>query len=150
MLTPVSRATKVLEGDSLLTDHDIYLFKQGTHTRLYEKLGAHPVRKGGRDGVQFAVWAPNAQRVNVIGDFNDWSYDAHPLHPRLDHSGIWEGFIADVPNGAAYKYRLHSHGRDFDKGDPYARYWEAAPRTASRVWEQPYEWRDGDWMRVQR
>ena len=132
--------------DRRLTDHDIYLFKQGTHTRLHAKMGAHRVTESGAEGVRFAVWAPNAQSVSVIGDFNDWRAENHPLQVRPDGSGIWEGFIPDVHRGAAYKYRIESHGRVFEKGDPYARMWEVPPNTASRVWDDEYEWRDQDWM----
>jgi len=81
------------QAPSLLTAHDVYLFREGTHSRLYEKLGAHPCMLDGVAGVQFAVWAPNAARVSVIGDFNGWAKDAHPCAPRADHSGIWECFI---------------------------------------------------------
>ncbi len=132
--------------DRRLTDHDIYLFKQGTHTRLHAKMGAHRVTEAGAAGVRFAVWAPNAQSVSVIGDFNDWQAENHPLQVRPDGSGIWEGFIPDVHRGAAYKYRIESHGRVFEKGDPYARMWEVPPHTGSRVWDDEYEWRDQDWM----
>ncbi|HXW10172.1 MAG TPA: 1,4-alpha-glucan branching protein GlgB [Steroidobacteraceae bacterium] len=129
-----------------LTDHDIYLFKQGTHTRLHEKMGAHSVSDAGRAGVHFAVWAPNARRVSVIGDFNDWRANHDPLAPRSDGSGIWEGFVAGVGHGATYKYRIESQGRALEKGDPFARCWEVPPRTASRVWQGEYEWRDQQWM----
>src|SRR4051812_16200898 len=108
-----------------LTDTDVYLFRQGTHTRLHEKMGSHQVQRNGQDGVQFRVWAPNAERLSVIGDFNDWDAGRHPLQRREDGSGIWEGFIAHVQRGASYKYRIESYGRAFDKGDPYARLWEA-------------------------
>ena len=133
-----------------LTDHDIYLFKQGTHIRLYEKMGAHRVTESGVAGVRFAVWAPNAQSVAVIGDFSDWQGGGHALQARSDGSGIWEGFVPGVQRGAAYKYRIESHGRTFEKGDPYARLWEVPPQTASRVWGADYEWRDQDWMQQRR
>ena len=145
------RDLTVSDGNSLLTDHDIYLFRQGTHTRLYEKMGAHAVQVGGRQGVLFAVWAPNAERIAVIGDFNAWQASAHPLTPRPDGTGIWEGFIPDVSHGAAYKYRIESLGRVFEKGDPYARAWEVPPDTASRVWNEPaYAWRDQEWIQRRR
>jgi 1,4-alpha-glucan branching enzyme len=136
-------------GVSRLTDHDIYLFKEGNHFRLYEKLGAHLMEGNGRQGTYFAVWAPNADGVSVVGDFNRWRTEAHPLRAREDKSGIWEGFIPGVGKGERYKYHLSSrfHGFRVSKGDPYAFYWEAPPKTAPVVWDTFYEWSDGDWMR---
>src|SRR5690554_3278261 len=93
---------------SLITDHDIYLFKQGNHFRLYDKLGAHPMTVDGEQGVYFAVWAPNAERVSVMGDFNGWNKGSHHLRVREDGSGIWEGFIAGVGKGSSYKYHIAS------------------------------------------
>jgi 1,4-alpha-glucan branching enzyme len=134
---------------SLLTDHDIYLFRQGRHFRLYDKLGAHAHTHRDVAGVHFAVWAPNARTVSVIGDFNDWRPGAHPLRARPDHSGIWEGFIAGVPAGSCYKFHLISQLRDYQvaKADPFARRSEIPPRTGSVVWEPGYRWGDADWMR---
>ena len=131
-----------------LTEHDIYLFREGSHTRLYQKLGAHPCSEGGRQGVRFALWAPNAARASVIGDFNDWNPDAHPLQARDDQSGIWEGFVAGPTVGAQYKFHIVSryHGYRVDKADPFAVCSEAPPRTASRVWSLDYVWDDHDWM----
>jgi 1,4-alpha-glucan branching enzyme len=108
---------RVIYGASLLTEHDIYLFRQGTHTRLYEKLGAHPGALNAVDGTHFAVWAPNAESVSVIGSFNDWRSGSHPLQVRADGSGIWEGFIPGVGRGALYKYHLQSrqHGYRVEK-----------------------------------
>src|SRR5690554_4373215 len=133
---------------SLLTDEDVYYFREGTHTRLYRALGAHRVALGGTEGVAFAVWAPNAERVSVIGDFNDWDRERDPLAPRADGSGIWEAFVPGVANGARYKFHVQSRHRGFrtDKGDPFAFYWEAPPATASRVWPLDYEWGDAEWM----
>ncbi len=133
---------------SLLTEHDVYLFRQGTHARLYQKLGAHPRRRNGQDGVQFAVWAPNARRVSVVGDFNGWSPEANELHARWDGSGIWEGFVPGAAHGARYKYRIESQHNGFrvEKADPYARWSEVAPATASRVYGSTYQWQDGAWM----
>jgi len=91
-----------------LTDHDIYLFRQGAHCRLYEKLGAHPVVKDGRPGVLFAVWAPNAQTVSVVGSFNDWDAGRHRLTARADGSGIWQGFVPDIAPGSLYKFHIAS------------------------------------------
>ncbi|HEX2825657.1 MAG TPA: 1,4-alpha-glucan branching protein GlgB [Burkholderiales bacterium] len=128
-----------------LTDHDIYLFREGSHARLYEKLGCHFVSD---DTAHFAVWAPSARSVAVVGDFNGWTAAANELKPRWDGSGIWEGDVSGVKVGAAYKYRIVSpYGSATDKGDPYALYWEEPPRTASRVWKLDYEWNDTDWMR---
>jgi 1,4-alpha-glucan branching enzyme len=134
---------------SRLTDHDVYLFKEGNHSKLYEKLGAHLMRNGSQDGCMFAVWAPNAERVSVVGDFNGWSPGRAPLNARHDHSGIWEGFLPGVGRGALYKFHIESrhNGYRVDKGDPFAFTWEAPPSTASRVWDIDYEWQDQDWMR---
>ncbi|MEM5786406.1 MAG: 1,4-alpha-glucan branching protein GlgB [Syntrophobacteraceae bacterium] len=133
---------------SLITDHDTYLFKEGSHYRLYEKLGSHPVVVDGVAGTFFAVWAPNAERVSVIGDFNGWSRDSHPLSARWDGSGIFEGFISGLGNGTIYKYHIVSryNGYSVDKGDPFAMHWETPPRTASIVWDIGYDWDDTQWM----
>ncbi|HZR03756.1 MAG TPA: 1,4-alpha-glucan branching protein GlgB [Burkholderiales bacterium] len=131
----------------ILTDHDVYLFRQGTHYRAYEKLGAHLGEADGQPGATFRVWAPNARSVSVIGDFNNWNADANHLSARWDHSGIWEGFIARVEPGACYKFRIIGrNGETFDKSDPYAVRTETPPNTASVVWRLDYEWLDGDWM----
>ena len=139
---------KTVHGPSLFTDHDIYLYKEGNHFRLYEKLGAHPMNADGKEGVLFAVWAPNARKVSVIGSFNDWDTKANPLAPRTDESGIWEGFVPGVKKGDIYKYHIESrfHRYRVDKGDPLAFYWERPPRTASIVWDLSYEWNDREWM----
>jgi 1,4-alpha-glucan branching enzyme len=130
---------------------DIHLLHEGTHGRLYEKLGAHPVVRDGTAGVEFAVWAPNAAEVSLIGDFTDWG--ARPI--RLDRepaTGIWHGFVAGLKSGAPYKYRVVSGVRDYrvDKADPYAFYAELPPDTASRVWDLAYDWGDAAWMRDRR
>jgi 1,4-alpha-glucan branching enzyme len=139
---------KVIYGVSLFTDHDIYLFKEGTHYQLYEKLGSHPMTVDGIEGVYFAVWCPDAEKVSVIGDFNGWDKGSYPLVPRWDGSGIWEGFIPGVKKGSLYKYHITSRYNNYsvDKGDPYAFCWELPPGTASRVWDIGYEWNDKDWM----
>jgi 1,4-alpha-glucan branching enzyme len=141
-------AKPVKTGISLLTDHDIYLFKEGNHFDLYEKLGSHVMTVDEEWGALFAVWAPNAEAVAVLGDFNDWDPHAHPLSVRLDGSGIWEGFIPGVGKGALYKYRINSKsdGYTADKGDPFALFWETSPKTASIVWDLERDWEDGDWM----
>jgi len=130
---------------SPFTDMDIYLFKEGNHFRLYEKLGAH-ICNG---GVRFAIWAPNAKSVSVIGEFNNWDKKAHLLSPRQDETGIWEGFIEGIDSGTLYKYHIVSNYNNYevDKGDPYAFYWERPPKTASIVWDLNYEWKDEKWMK---
>jgi 1,4-alpha-glucan branching enzyme len=143
------RPAGVVVGVSLLTDQDIYLFKQGNHFNLYDKLGAHPLVHDGVKGTLFAVWAPNAERVMVIGPFNNWNKDAHPLQARPDESGIWEGFIPGIEPGAFYKYHVASRQQGYhaDKGDPFAFCWEAPPRTASIVCDLAYQWEDHAWMK---
>jgi 1,4-alpha-glucan branching enzyme len=134
----------------VLTDHDIYLFREGTHVRAYEKLGAHPISAAeGTPGTHFAVWAPNAAAVSVVGDFNGWNPASHRLEPRLDSSGIWSGFVAGVRHGSLYKYHIVSRngGYTVNKADPYAFCAEKPPRTASVVWDLSYEWGDGEWMK---
>ena len=133
---------------TLLTPDDLHLFNEGTHFRLYERLGAHLVTFDGVQGAFFAVWAPNARDVSVIGDFNGWTPGAAPLRPAGD-SGIWEGFVPGVRQGALYKYRLRSNvrGHTVDKTDPFGFRFEAPPRTASVVWELEYQWGDQRWMR---
>ena len=130
---------------SLLTPFDLHLFNEGTHGHLYEKLGAH--LSSDPDGATFAVWAPNADSVSVIGDFNSWDKNANQLHPR-EQSGIWEGFIPGVSHGALYKYHVHSRvtRTGMDKADPFAAFSEAPPRQASIVWDLTYDWGDGAWM----
>ena len=142
------------QASTVLTEQDIYLFREGTHFRAYEKLGAHPTegepaRAGGAAGTHFAVWAPNAARVSVVGDFNGWRPDAHPLQQRNDSSGIWSAFVPGVKPGALYKYHIDSrnNGYTVQKADPYAFFNERPPRTASVVWDLSYEWGDADWMR---
>ena len=132
---------------SLLTDDDIHLFTEGTHFRLYRKLGSHPAEVEGRSGTYFAVWAPDAEGVSVIGDFNGWDARTSPLSPK-GVSGIWEGFLPGVKRGTMYKYRVRSrrHGYQMDKLDPYGLYFEVPPRTASIVWDPAYDWGDEEWM----
>jgi len=139
---------RIVLDQSLLTDHDIYLFKEGRHYRLYEKFGSHPGEVAGEAGTHFAVWAPNAARVCVFGDFNNWNPEAHPLAVRPDGSGVFEGFLTGVGAGSRYKYRIvpGDGGADFDRGDPFAFHWELSPRTASVVWDPAHDWRDGAWM----
>jgi len=135
---------------SLLSDFDIDLFNGGKHTQLYKKLGSHPIKKDGVDGVYFAVYAPAALKVEVIGNFNYWNGYEHDLNVRWDSSGIWEGFIPDLKVGELYKYRIYSDhdGQARDKTDPYARLFEMPPKTASVVWNDDYKWKDNDWMKA--
>lgn len=132
----------------LLSDQDLYLFNEGNHLRLYDKLGAHLATVDGVDGTHFAVWAPNARQVFVIGDFNYWNKSRNPLHQR-GHSGIWEGFIPGVKAGQNYKFFIVSNFDNFsaEKADPMAFAAEEAPKTASVVASLDYEWNDGDWMK---
>jgi 1,4-alpha-glucan branching enzyme len=134
-------------GASLLTDQDLYLFNEGTHYRLYDKLGAHVHTVNGTSGVLFAVWAPNAEAVSVVGEFNYWNPESHPLRPNAS-SGIWEGFVPGLSGGALYKYNIVSryHGYAVQKADPIAFHSETPPRTASVVWSLDYEWNDEAWM----
>jgi 1,4-alpha-glucan branching enzyme len=130
---------------------DDHLFAEGTHGRMYEKLGAHPATQGGRAGTEFAVWAPNAESVAVIGDFEGWG--SAPVALALDAaSGIWEGFLPEVGRGASYKYRITSRlgGYRVDKADPYGFRCELPPATASIVWDLDYEWGDAAWMAERR
>jgi 1,4-alpha-glucan branching enzyme len=138
---------RILSDTNLLTDDDIYLFNEGSHSRLYEKLGAHRLNIGGQDGTYFAVWAPDAERVSVIGDFNGWDRATHPLRPQKQ-SGIWAGFLPGVAIGDVYKYHIASRydGYRVDKADPFASYCETPPKTASIVWDLDYSWGDREWM----
>ena len=133
---------------SLFTDFDINLFKAGKHYKLYEKFGSHIVTVDGVTGTYFAVWAPSAKSVTVIGDFNFWIEGEHPLNVRWDDSGIWEGFIPNVGIGSIYKYKIQSSHDDVktEKADPFAKKCEHPPKTASVVWEDNYSWKDNKWM----
>jgi 1,4-alpha-glucan branching enzyme len=132
---------------SLLTDQDFYLFNEGSHYRIYEKLGAHPMTVDGESGTCFGVWAPNAQEVSVVGDFNGWNGSAHKLVSR-GASGIWEGFLPGIGKGTLYKFHIVSRNNGYvaDKADPIATFYENPPRTASVVWDLNYEWNDAHWM----
>ena len=131
----------------MLTDFDLHLLGEGTHVAAFNKLGARVIEHDGQSGVHFAVWAPNARRINVVGDFNQWQGRANPMR-ALGSSGYWETFIPGVGNGAKYKFEVHgADGRTVLKADPAARYFEVPPRTASVVWDSSrYEWRDDEWM----
>jgi 1,4-alpha-glucan branching enzyme len=142
-----NQTTTTMESFSLLTDFDIHLFRSGKHYKLYEKMGARIASHNGQEGAYFAVWAPNARAVSVIGNFNQWAPDKHNLHARWDQSGIWEGFFPDIKHGEAYKYAIHSNtGAYLEKSDPFASFFETPPKTASIVWQPRYEWKDQAWL----
>ncbi len=141
-----------IQTHSLFTDFDINLFKAGKHYRLYEKLGAHIIEVNGVKGVYFAVWAPSAKAVDVVGDFNYWIEGEHKLQVRWDDSGIWEGFIPNIDKGTTYKYKITSHHNNAksEKADPFALYCEKPPHTASVVWDLDYKWKDKSWMETRK
>lgn len=140
-------ANQVL-SHSELTEYDIYLFKSGSHHNLYEKLGSHLVEKDGVMGTYFAVYAPAARAVQVIGNFNYWDGRQHQLHVRWDSSGIWEGWIPKLELGELYKYKIHSNydQKVREKADPYGLVYEQAPQTSTISWDTWFEWSDDDWM----
>ncbi|MFD1768942.1 1,4-alpha-glucan branching protein GlgB [Sphingobacterium suaedae] len=140
--------SEAVRAYSLLTEFDVSLFRSGKHFKLYEKLGSHTVIREGKEGVHFAVWAPNAHAVSVIGNFNGWNPHSHPLYVRWDSSGIWEGFIEGLQLGEVYKYHIHSNtGEHLEKADPFALLNETPPMTASVVSTTWYQWGDSAWMR---
>ena len=145
---PVSQSLLEASG-FLLSADDLYLFNEGSHLRLYDKLGAHRARQGERESVHFAVWAPNAERVSVIGDFNGWDRRSDPLTPRAS-SGIWTGLLPGVEPGARYKYFIESRYNEYKvaKADPFAFAAEEPPQTASLVWDLGYDWNDLGWMQA--
>jgi 1,4-alpha-glucan branching enzyme len=135
---------------SFLSDFDLYLFGQGKHYQIYEKMGAHLRTINGETGVNFAVWAPNALRVSVIGDFNDWNRSANPMRRRHNDLGVWECFVPGLQAGALYKFAIYSHYNHYmvDKTDPYGFAAELRPKTASIVADiSQYRWQDAEWMR---
>lgn len=132
---------------SILYDDDIATFQQGTNYSLYRKFGSKSLTVMGTAGYYFCVWAPNATKVSVIGNFNDWNAETHQLTPRWDKSGVWEGFIPGMKKGELYKYHIIGFkGRITVKGDPLANYWEKRPQTSTITWEFDYQWQDQDWM----
>jgi 1,4-alpha-glucan branching enzyme len=139
--------SRVRDDVSIITEDDLYLFNEGSHFRLYDKLGAHPLNAAGEQGTYYAVWAPNADRVSIVGDFNGWNPTRHPLRSRHS-SGIWEGFLSGVGKGALYKFHIHTKylGYVVDKSDPLAFYSQVPPQTASVVWDLDYSWSDQEWM----
>ncbi|MEO1517410.1 MAG: 1,4-alpha-glucan branching protein GlgB [Bacteroidota bacterium] len=134
---------------SLISDYDISLFRSGKHFRLYDKLGSHVTTFDGQKGTFFAVWAPNATQVAVSGNFNNWDATSHQMSPRWDGSGIWELFVPGIGHGMLYKYTLITQqGHKLEKSDPFARFYEVPPKTASIVWEiDDYKWNDKKWMK---
>src|SRR5436309_15356694 len=140
---PMSRSVAVRDDLTQLFAGDLHLFNEGSHFRLYEKMGAHLASADGQAGAFFAVWAPDAERVSVMGSFNDWNNQSHPLHSK-GQSGIWEGFVPGIEAGTLYKYHIASHygGYRVDKADPFGFRHEEPPRTASVVWDLGYEWGD--------
>ncbi|HSG31395.1 MAG TPA: 1,4-alpha-glucan branching protein GlgB [Thermodesulfobacteriota bacterium] len=138
---------EMIHGVSLFSDFDIDLFKSGHHFKLYEKLGSHPMEVQSTQGVYFSVWAPNAKKVSVIGDFNWWNSESHPLANRWDGSGIWEGFITGIEKGCLYKYKVVSNYYNYsaEKSDPFALLSETPPKTASVVWDLDYKWKEKKW-----
>jgi len=136
------------EQDSvLLTSFDLHLFNEGGHNQLYKKMGAHLTEIDGHQGTYFAVWAPDAERLSVVGDFNGWNSDSDPMTPR-GSSGVWECFVRGLGKGSIYKYHLRSrfHMYQVNKADPYGFHHETPPRTGSIVWDLDYKWGDEDWM----
>jgi len=141
-------SSKPVWNYSLFSFDDISNFQAGRHYSLYKVFGNKQLNVLDTAGTYFAVWAPNATQVSVIGNFNHWNPDAHQLFVRLDHSGIWEGFIPDVVAGESYKYHIHGFGGvKIDKGDPFAHMWEKRPLTASITWGTFYDWTDDKWMK---
>src|SRR5438067_7678044 len=132
-----------------LSDWDYHLFNEGSHHRLWEKLGSHPMERNGVAGTMFGVWAPNARAVSVVGDWNGWDPESHPLESR-GASGIWEGFVPRVHKGMKYKYHIvaRSDQYEVDKADPFGVHHETPAKTASIVWDLDYEWNDDEWMRT--
>jgi 1,4-alpha-glucan branching enzyme len=135
---------------SRFSDFDIYLFRQGSHFKLYEKFGAHLMAADdGTEGVYFAVWAPNAKTMSVTGDFNGWNSATNKLSCRADGSGIWEGFIPGLEAGTLYKFHVESSSNKYraNRGDPFAYYAEVPPQTSPIIWDINYQWQDAGWMR---
>jgi len=145
---PAQTLPNAVQPYSRFTEFDIGLFRSGKHFKLYEKFGSHVIEFNGVIGTYFSVWAPNAQYISVVGNFNYWDRGTHPLLVRWDGSGIWEGFIPNVGDGETYKYFIKSStGEELEKSDPFALRWEEPPRTASIVADTYYEWKDTKWMK---
>ncbi|MFW6134734.1 MAG: 1,4-alpha-glucan branching protein GlgB [Elusimicrobiota bacterium] len=148
----MKKKNKILHTSSILSKDDVFIFNEGTHYQLYRHLGAHPVSRDKQDGIHFAVWAPNAESVSVIGDFNNWEPNTHKLKQIHAGSGIWEGIITNLKKGEKYKYHIQSRYQKYgvDKRDPYAFYGEKPPFTASVLWDLNYQWQDQIWMEERR
>ncbi|HCU26101.1 MAG TPA: 1,4-alpha-glucan branching enzyme, partial [Deltaproteobacteria bacterium] len=148
MKTSLLPFTRVSRERHKLGPEDFYLFNEGNHCRLYEKLGAQAAVEAGKSGVRFSVWAPDAEAVSVVGDFNRWNAKQNPLQ-ALGDSGIWSAFVPSLSPAALYKYRLRSRyrGRESEKADPFAFAAELPPRSASQVWDLSYAWNDAAWLR---
>ncbi len=144
----MTNTEKKVIAHSLLSDFDIQLFQAGKHYRLYQKMGAHPISLNGVNGTYFAVYAPAAKSVAVMGDFDYWRGNDYQLNVRWDSSGIWEGFIPGLKHGDLYKYKIHSNnqGQILEKADPFARFCETRPKTSSIIWNRDYRWKDKKWM----
>jgi 1,4-alpha-glucan branching enzyme len=143
--------TKPVWNYSVLYDDDVINFHNGTHYNLYKKFGSKKITVLGEEGFHFTVWAPNATKVAVIGSFNNWDPEAHPLEPRWDKSGIWEGFIPGITSNNLYKYHIKGYkGLVTEKGDPFANYWEVRPATSTITWDMQYEWKDSHWMKTRK
>src|SRR5256714_11454775 len=142
----MSRETSIAKP-RILPDQDLYLFNEGSHYRIYDRMGAHLASSNGQAGAVFSVWAPNARSVSVVGGFNGWDPKTNRLEPRAS-SGVWEGFVPGAQHGALYKFHIDSnrHGYRVDKADPLALWNEKPPRSASVIWDLNYEWHDNDWM----
>src|SRR5579864_2418151 len=146
---PEQVSTGEQDTSSIFSDFDLYLFGQGKHYRIYEKMGAHPRTVNSVEGVNFAVWAPNARAVSVIGNFNGWRHDANPMHLRHIDLGVWECFIPGFRIGELYKYAIYSKYNNYvvEKADPYGFAAELRPKTATIVTDiHRHAWEDGDWM----
>jgi len=140
-------STKPVWNYSLFDEEEIRNFQNGTNYNLYKFFGSHPKKVLDKEGFYFAVWAPNATYISVVGDFNKWDTGAHPLFVRLDHSGIWEGFIPGIKEFENYKYYIVGfEGAQLFKGDPFANHWELRPATSSKTKNIQYEWNDTTWM----
>src|SRR6266550_3154746 len=148
-VVPQGEITSEETPATLLSDWDYHLFNEGSHHRLWEKLGSHPMERNGVAGTMFGVWAPNARAVSVVGDWNGWDPQSHPLESR-GASGIWEGFVPHVQKGMKYKYHVVSRHDQYEveKADPFGIHHETPAKTASIVWDLDYEWNDDEWMRT--
>ena len=147
MAASMSSMSQGVLSHTLFSDADIQNFQNGTHHQLYKLFGNHWLSLNGRGGTYFSVWAPNASEVSVVGNFNEWNPAQHPLFPRWDKSGIWEGFIPAVGKGEIYKYHIRdSQNSTHLKSDPFANFQELRPRTASITWDLAYEWASSEFF----